>query len=138
MAQSNPTRSRSALVLALLAPLVSLAGVAVYYAFVGVPFVRASALPAWIGLGLGLGASWIALRSRRAWWTRVSFGVSLMLALLFSVVFTFLLRVPRDAQALAFETAPDFTLPDHMGRPIHLQAELERGPILLVFYRGHW
>jgi peroxiredoxin len=38
-----------------------------------------------------------------------------------------------DAQA-----APDFTLPDERGRPVHLADLLGRGPVLLLFYRGDW
>jgi peroxiredoxin len=32
----------------------------------------------------------------------------------------------------------DFTLRDHLGVPVTLSAELASGPVLLVFYRGHW
>lgn len=34
--------------------------------------------------------------------------------------------------------APDFTLPDERGQPVHLGDLLGRGPILLLFYRGDW
>ena len=32
------------------------------------------------------------------------------------------------------DTAPDFTLPDQDGRPVHLAELLARGPVLLYFY----
>ena len=32
------------------------------------------------------------------------------------------------------DTAPDFTLPDQDGRPVHLADLLARGPVLLYFY----
>ncbi len=32
------------------------------------------------------------------------------------------------------DTAPDFTLPDQDGRPVHLAELLTRGPVLLYFY----
>jgi peroxiredoxin len=35
-------------------------------------------------------------------------------------------------------SAPDFTLPDHSGTPVSLSETLREGPVLLVFYRGHW
>src|SRR5947207_4808325 len=36
------------------------------------------------------------------------------------------------------ERAPDFTLPDQLGRQVSLADELEQGPVVLVFYRGEW
>ncbi len=35
-------------------------------------------------------------------------------------------------------TAPDFTLPNAVGREIRLSTVLARGPIVLTFYRGAW
>lgn len=63
---------------------------------------------------------------------------------------------PEDAHALAHaeevllasdasarirqpgEMAPDFTLPDQAGRPVHLTERLRDGPVALVFVRGGW
>ena len=42
-------------------------------------------------------------------------------------------RVARVGQA-----APDFTLPNTSGQPIHLADLLRRGPVVLSFYRGRW
>ncbi len=36
------------------------------------------------------------------------------------------------------ETAPDFTLTDHRGNEVSLDSLLEKGPAVLVFYRGYW
>jgi cytochrome oxidase Cu insertion factor (SCO1/SenC/PrrC family) len=36
------------------------------------------------------------------------------------------------------ETAPSFTLPDHNGNQVVLSSLRERGPVVIVFYRGHW
>jgi peroxiredoxin len=36
------------------------------------------------------------------------------------------------------DIAPDFILPDADGRSVRLYSELERGPVVLVFYRGGW
>ncbi len=36
------------------------------------------------------------------------------------------------------EVAPDFILPHVDGRSVRLYSELERGPVVLVFYRGGW
>jgi peroxiredoxin len=36
------------------------------------------------------------------------------------------------------DVAPDFVLPDALGRPTALTAALETGPVVLTFYRGEW
>ena len=36
------------------------------------------------------------------------------------------------------DRAPDFTLPDPLGRQVSLAGELEQGPVVLIFYRGAW
>jgi peroxiredoxin len=36
------------------------------------------------------------------------------------------------------DKAPDFTLPDQLGRRVSLEERLETGPVVLVFYRGEW
>src|SRR5436190_16084605 len=36
------------------------------------------------------------------------------------------------------DIAPDFILPNVDGRSVRLYTELERGPVVLVFYRGGW
>ena len=36
------------------------------------------------------------------------------------------------------DAAPDFPLPDHLGRDVVLSRVLARGPVLLTFYRGGW
>jgi peroxiredoxin len=34
--------------------------------------------------------------------------------------------------------APDFTLPNVVGRALQLDAALQDGPVVVTFYRGHW
>ncbi len=49
--------------------------------------------------------------------------------------------VQRGAASDALSTgqiAPDFILPDAAGQPVRLYSQLERGPVVLVFYRGGW
>jgi peroxiredoxin len=42
-------------------------------------------------------------------------------------------------KGLAVNTAaPDFTAPDQNGKSFHLKSMLQKGPVLLVFYRGQW
>jgi peroxiredoxin len=38
----------------------------------------------------------------------------------------------------AGELAPDFELPDSMGAPRRLPQLVAEGPLVLLFYRGHW
>lgn len=36
------------------------------------------------------------------------------------------------------EIAPDFTATDQTGTAVNLKKQLEKGPVVLVFYRGYW
>ncbi len=36
------------------------------------------------------------------------------------------------------ERAPDFTLPDQLGRPVSLAERRAAGPVVIAFYRGDW
>lgn len=36
------------------------------------------------------------------------------------------------------DPAPDFSITNTAGRVFHLKKELEKGPVVLVFYRGQW
>jgi peroxiredoxin len=36
------------------------------------------------------------------------------------------------------EAAPEFTLPDQLGRDVSLAGERAQGPVVLIFYRGEW
>ena len=43
-----------------------------------------------------------------------------------------------DQVLKAGEQAPDFTLPNAVGRPVRLETELSKGPVVVIFYRGIW
>lgn len=50
-------------------------------------------------------------------------------------------RVGREGIVTGLEigdTAPNFTLPDATGNNITLYDQLEKGPVILSFYRGAW
>ena len=55
-------------------------------------------------------------------------------------------RATRDLQASGMaeravavgDKAPDFTLPDTEGNDVSLSGLLEKGPVVLGFYRGRW
>jgi hypothetical protein len=36
------------------------------------------------------------------------------------------------------DTAPAFRLPDHDGNEVSLASLLEKGPVVLTLFRGHW
>lgn len=36
------------------------------------------------------------------------------------------------------DAAPEFSLPDHEGHPIHSAELLKNGPLVIGFYRGVW
>jgi peroxiredoxin len=49
------------------------------------------------------------------------------------------LEVSGAAPGLAIgDEAPEFTLPDALGRPVSLGERVASGPVVLVFYRGEW
>jgi hypothetical protein len=48
------------------------------------------------------------------------------------------LTVTREARLATSAPAPDFTLASHTGAPVTLTSALANGPVVLVFYRGHW
>lgn len=50
-------------------------------------------------------------------------------------------EIERGGEAVGLpvgDVAPDFVLPDALGRPTALRAALERGLVVLTFYRGEW
>lgn len=97
--------------------------------------LRATGMAVWMlyasALFLALTAAW---RDRRRWVRGVAaFEVLVVSASVWA--FFGLAGLPAAAPP---SRAPDFTLPDQDGRPVTLAEELARGPVLLVFYRGHW
>jgi len=54
-------------------------------------------------------------------------------------VFATACRLQTEAAPVeARQLAPDFVLPSYDGTTVTLGQLLERGPAVLVFYRGHW
>jgi cytochrome oxidase Cu insertion factor (SCO1/SenC/PrrC family) len=44
----------------------------------------------------------------------------------------------RTAALTHAQPAPDFNLPTHTGETVQLATLLNDGPVVIVFYRGHW
>src|SRR5262245_27009172 len=99
------------------------------------PFLRSSGLAAWVMLALGLALALVAAWHDSRLWMRAIVWIQVA-ALLFAGWAAFVwARLPETHVP---ERAPDFTLPDQDGRPVTLSKELQKGPVLLVFFRGHW
>jgi hypothetical protein len=47
-------------------------------------------------------------------------------------------RASGAAGLLVGERAPDFTLPNQVGKTVRLADRLASGPVVLSFYRGEW
>ncbi len=107
-----------------------------YVALVDQPFLRSTNLPLYALLAFGAVLALFAIIRDRRRWVRGVGITSLVLAGLLVPAWGALTALPARSSTL--ESAPDFELPDHTGQTVTL-AELRRsGPLLLVFYRGHW
>ena len=128
--QGHTLRALLSLVALALAPLS-------YLLLIDQPFLRSSALSAWLLIAaavvLALSA---ARRDRRAWVRAVA--VFQLAAVPFSLWAFFIASKLPATNAELLARAPDFTLLDQDGNPVTLSTELASGPVLLVFYRGHW
>lgn len=120
-----------------IALLLTILGPFVYGSLLEQATLRSTGAIAWLlmAAGLGLGVYCVIRAPRRL--TGVLAGIEAVLVGLFVFAFFFLLAVPKGTGA-PLTQAPDFTLPDQEGRPFTLSAELAKGPVLLIFYRGHW
>ena len=99
------------------------------------PFLRATGATAWVLLAVALVLALSAARHDRRLWVRGIAAAQFAAALAFLWLFFGLSRLPH-ATASELARAPDFTLPDQDGRTVTLSAELARGPVVLVFFRG--
>lgn len=114
------------------------AGVAAYVLLLGERFLRVSGVAAFAPLAVGLGMSLLAWRRAPGWATRIAAFLTVGLAVAFSWVFFVVARLPAPSTFERLDVAPDFTLAAGADRSFHLADEVERGPLLLVFFRGHW
>ena len=133
------TTSTTTIWLAISGLVLVLAGPISYALLLRVPWIRATAAPnlalAAVGLILGVVA---AARAGHGWPAWLAAG-DVLLTLMFVGVLFGLFRLPTPSKVPADQaTAPDFTLPDQDGRPVTLSSFRGKGPVLLVFYRGHW
>lgn len=118
--------------------LLTLGGPVAYTLLLDNARMRASGAPAFglmaAGVALGLGAM---LRDKR-WRIRLSGVFNIVLLSGFVYAFFWAAALPAPDVVLIGEPAPEFVLPDQNGSPVMLAEYREAGPVLLVFYRGHW
>lgn len=118
--------------------LLALAGPLAYLWMIDSPFIRSSGSPAILLITAALAVALPAARRARRLRDKFLLGGTVAIATMFFTGFFYLYRLPPPAAAIPATNAPDFTLEDQTGRPVTLSAEYARGPVLLVFYRGHW
>ena len=88
---------------------------------------------------LGMAMCVWGITKGRNWITISSLCLGLLVGLFYTVSLTVLMRLPPTPEvAHKMDTVPDFTLTNQEGRPIRPSAYKGKGPVLLVFYRGHW
>ena len=123
---------------ALLSLLLVLGGGMLYMALLTVPWVRSTGGPTFIlmGIGLVLGAS--AWRRDRRAVGRLIVGLDVVLVAIFVGYFFVFARLPEVVGVNPGDLAPQFVATDHRGQQVALVDALRQGPVLLVFYRGHW
>lgn len=139
-AEANTTTvvKRKALGLALTGLVLALAAPVGYMCLLDIPMFRSSGLPAWALLALGLVCAVVAAVRDTRLRVRLTSGGVFLFAMAFVVGFFVLTAVPAATTLSELETAPDFTLPDHNNTSVSLRDVRATGPVLLVFYRGHW
>jgi cytochrome oxidase Cu insertion factor (SCO1/SenC/PrrC family) len=127
--------------LAILSVLIAVAGIGGYVALVGVTAVRNHPELYVVACALAVVLAVLAVTraTGRRWPAWAALGVSSLL-LVGTVWFNFVVtRVPDVPVAIRVgEAAPDFTLPDASGKPVHLADFRGKKPVVLVFYRGYW
>lgn len=111
-------------------------GVGLYVALLSEASLRSSGLPAFAGLSLGLLLALGAWRAAPGLWTRLAAVLMVALTCVFLWLFFWVARLPPPTTFERLETAPDFALAG--SSEVILSSATARGPVLLVFYRGHW
>lgn len=116
-----------------------LLSVPAYMSLIDVPLFRSTGIPAFACILLGCGLAFVAARREPRSWVKWIAGLN-FLGLAFSLVAFFGIAAVPGPTAVAMELthAPDFTLKDEKGQTVSLSSAHASGPVLLVFYRGHW
>lgn len=118
--------------------LVTLSGPLVYMGLMQNAWARATGVPMFAVMAIGVITGMVFASRNRKRWVRVVAGFNVLLLALMTFAFFFLSRLPTDPAFASLTTAPDFALNDETGKPVSLAAARAGGPVHLVFYRGHW
>ena len=134
----SPQTQRHSTGLAWLSLLLIFGGPVTYMFLLDVPFLRSTGLLAFVMLiaGTALGLVTGARSRRSGRWSAPAIG--LLLTVGFGYYFFSFGALPETQGLDTLAQAPDFTAVDHTGTKVNLYQTLASGPVLLVFYRGHW
>ncbi len=133
------TAKLSPLKLSLIGMVITLVGGVSYFLLTDIPFIRNTAAPNIAMVVVGMAMAGYGVAQRRSKGTIITTGVSAFVGLGLILSLTVMMKLPEaEAVARTAETLPDFTLPNQEGVPVTLSSYRGKGPVLLVFYRGHW
>ncbi len=118
--------------------LLTISGPFVYMGLLDNPAVRSSGAPAFGLMAAGVALGLHAARRRRRPWVVALAAANVVLLGLWAYAFLWYSVLPDSSATKAMVTAPEFTLPAHDGEDVSLSEARANGPVLLVFYRGHW
>jgi hypothetical protein len=91
----------------------------------------------YLPMAAGIALAVTALVKRRAWTTIVPGVLTVLLIGLYTL--TRLMAAPDTPPAIDVADAfPDWSLPDHEGRTVRIQHEAQKGPLVVVLFRGSW
>lgn len=119
--------------------LLALLGVGSYFLFIGVPWVRNTALPNLLILSGAVAWAIYNLRREKSAWTLAPLVLTLLISVGFVYVRFIYASLPRAEVKVALgQPALDFTLPDQQGNLFTLSSLKGKAGAVLVFYRGIW
>ncbi len=108
-----------------------------YIFLLDISFIRRTAIPNWPLVIIGMALAIYGLYLKRTWITGPA-GVVAVLAGGMFLISVFKTLPSAGPVAATAQVLPEFTMPNQDGRPVTLSSFHGRGPVLLVFYRGHW
>jgi peptidoglycan/LPS O-acetylase OafA/YrhL len=118
--------------------LLSMSSFFVYLALVDNTWQRESGAYALAYAAFGALGGLIGLFGSKRWPPRIIGLMAVLLSLFFLYVFFPASRIPEMRGVAVGEAAPPFTLISQNNVATSLTDALEQGPVMLVFYRGHW
>jgi hypothetical protein len=129
--RSRARRAWIGFALCLVAPLA-------WMATLDVPVLRSTGAAAWVLIAVGCVLTGSAAAVDRRRWILVLLALQCAFVGLFAWASFGFARLPEVRVAREVGRIADFSLRDERGQTVVLSEELRRGPVLLVFFRGHW